>query len=66
MITLLQVGMTMLAIITIYLAVISNGGWLTTDHAMSLFIMQCECHVLNLNTLLDSADEKSVQLLVQN
>ena len=27
MITLLQVGMTMLAIITIYLALISNGGW---------------------------------------
>ena len=40
MITLLQVGMTMLAIITIYLALISNGGWLITDHAMGQFIMQ--------------------------
>ena len=40
MITLLQVGMTMLAVIIIYLAMILNGGWLITDHAMSQFIMQ--------------------------
>ena len=39
MITLLQVGMTMLAIITIYLALILNGGWLITDHVMGQFIM---------------------------
>ena len=56
MITLLQVGMTMLAIITLYLALILNGGLLIAGHAIGQFIMQWECHVLNLNTLLDSAD----------
>ena len=40
MITLLQVGMTMLAIITIYPALILNGRWLITDHVMGQFIMQ--------------------------
>ena len=40
MITLLQVGMTMLAIITIYPVLILNGGWLITDHVMGQFIMQ--------------------------
>ena len=54
--TLLQVGMTMLAIITIYLALILNGEWLITDHVMGQFITQRECHVLNLNMLLDCAD----------
>ena len=56
MITLLQVRMTVLAIITIYLILIINGGWLITDHVMGQFIMQWERHVLNLNTLLDSVD----------
>ena len=40
MITRLPVGMTRLAIITIYPALILNGGWLITDHVMGQFIMQ--------------------------
>ena len=40
MITLLQVGMTKLAIITICLTLILNGGWPITDHVMGQFIMQ--------------------------
>ena len=40
MITLLQVGITMIAIITIHPALILNGRWLITDHVMGQFIMQ--------------------------